>query len=74
MNISLGDPEDAATLTRLIRQTSNAKQRDRYRAVALAIDGHPTLDVMAMLDRSRGFVQRSYNAGAMPTATTAWRR
>lgn len=42
----------------MIRQASNAKQRDRLRAIELAIAGQPTLAIMQMLGRSRGFVQR----------------
>jgi transposase len=42
----------------LIRQTCKAKQRDRLRAVALAIAGESTPSIMRMLGRSRGFVQR----------------
>lgn len=45
-------------MTRLIRTTPNAKQRDRYRAIELAIAGEQTLPIMRMLGRSRGFVQR----------------
>jgi len=51
-------PEDAAELTSLIRQTSNAKQRDRYRVVELAIGGETEPTIARMLGRSRGFVQR----------------
>jgi len=58
MHISLRCPEDAPALVELIRQASNAKQRDRYRAVELAIAGHATLEIQRMLGRSRGFVQR----------------
>lgn len=58
MDISLRRPEDAAKLTRLMAQTSNAKQRDRYRAVDLAIAGETTPTIVRMLARSRGFVQR----------------
>lgn len=58
MHIPLRCPEDAPALIRLIRQTANAKQRDRYRAVELAIAGHATLEIQRMLGRSRGFVQR----------------
>lgn len=57
MDISLRQPEDAAELSRLIHRASNAKQRDRLRAVELAIAGKPTLEVAAMLGRSRSFVQ-----------------
>jgi transposase len=42
----------------LIRQASNAKQRDRWRAVELAIAGESTPSIIRMLGRSRGFVQR----------------
>jgi Homeodomain-like domain len=45
-------------LKQLIRQATRAKQRDRLRAVELAIAGQPTLAIMRMLGRSRGFVQR----------------
>lgn len=57
INISLRQPEDAIELNRLIRLASNAKQRDRLRAVALAIAGHPTLEIAAMLGRSRSLLQ-----------------
>ncbi len=36
---------DHAELVRLIRTTTNAKQRDRYRAIQLAIDGLRTADI-----------------------------
>jgi transposase len=49
---------DREQLRRLIREEADAAQRDRYRAVALAIDGRLTDEIMEMLDRSRGFVQR----------------
>lgn len=42
----------------MIRQARDAKQRDRLRTVELAIAGQQTLDIMRMLGRSRGFVQR----------------
>ena len=58
MDITLHHPDDAAVLKRLIRQTKDAKQRDRLRAVALAIAGKTTPNIVKMLDRSRGFVQR----------------
>jgi transposase len=58
MDIPLRCPEDADALRRLIRQTANAKQRDRYRAVELAITGEQTAAIQRMLGRSRGFVQR----------------
>jgi len=58
MDIVLRHPDDAAALTRLIRETQDAKQRDRYRAVELAVAGEETQAIMQMLARSRGFVQR----------------
>jgi transposase len=58
IDISLRTPDDVDELTRLIRQAHDAKQRDRLRAVQLAIAGEPTLTIMRMLGRSRGFAQR----------------
>ena len=58
INISRRTPEDASELQRLIRQATNAKQRDRLRAIELAIAGQSTPSIMRMLGRSRGFVQR----------------
>lgn len=58
MDVTLHQPEDAETLSLLIRQEANAKQRDRYRVVQLAIAGEQCPTIMRMLDRSRGFVQR----------------
>ena len=49
---------DAAEPAGLIRQARDAKQRDRLRAVELAIAGEPPAGIMRMLGRSRGFVQR----------------
>lgn len=58
MQITLRRSEDAEELTRRVRQAANAKQRDRLRAVQLAIEGEPTPSIMRMLGRSRGFAQR----------------
>ena len=58
MDVSFHQPADAHTLGRLIRQEANAKQRDRYRVVQLAVTGEPCPTIMRMLGRSRGFVQR----------------
>lgn len=58
MDVTCRGPEDVETLAGLIRREGNAKQRDRYRVVALALAGEPTLTIMQMLGRSRGFVQR----------------
>jgi len=58
MEVSLRQPDDAQALNRRIAEAGNAKQRDRLRAVQLAVAGEPTLEIMRMLGRSRGFVQR----------------
>jgi len=58
MDVALDRPQDADTLHELIRRERNAKQRDRYRVVQLAIAGEPCPTIMRMLGRSRGFVQR----------------
>jgi transposase len=49
---------DREQLRQLIREEQDAAQRDRYRAAALAIDGRRTVEIIEMLERSRGFVQR----------------
>lgn len=58
MNIPERTSGDCAELQNRIRQQRNAKQRDRYRAALLAIEGHQTQQIIEALDRSRGFVQR----------------
>lgn len=58
MDVDWRCPEDVDTVCGLIRRETNAKQRDRYRVVELACSDVPTKQVMAMLSRSRGFVQR----------------
>ena len=58
MDIALRHPDDAQQLSRLIRQAHNARQRDRLRAVELAIAGESTPAIVRMIGRSRGFVQR----------------
>lgn len=57
MHVPLRDPADVPRLRELIRCESNAKQRDRYRAALLAIEGHETLAITDKLGRSRDFVQ-----------------
>lgn len=49
---------DRAGLGRRIAAEKNAKQRDRYRAAALAIDGREAGAIAGTLSRSRRFVQR----------------
>ncbi len=58
MNIELRCPEDWDVLERLQRQERNARQRDRYRAVLLALSGKTAPEIAAKLDRSRRFVQQ----------------
>lgn len=58
MNVKTNRPEDRQELRARIQKELNAKQRDRYRAVLLALDGQPTKDIMGTLARSKNFVQR----------------
>jgi len=58
MEVSLKQPKDLYTLRKLVRKESNAKQRDRYRAVALALEGMSEPEIRLRLYRSRGFIQR----------------
>ncbi len=58
MQITLHRPEDLEQLHQYRRQQPNAKQRDRYRAVLLALEGHEAPTIARMLGRSRRFVQR----------------
>ena len=57
MRIPLHQPGDVLRLRQLIGKEANAKQRDRYRAALLALEGHQTRAVMDKLGRSRDFVQ-----------------
>ena len=57
MHISLREPDDRTRLQELIHKESNAKQRDRYRAALLALDGDDAPTLMSKLGRSRTFVQ-----------------
>jgi transposase len=58
MDVALDRPEDADALHEWIGQENNARQRDRYRVVQLAVAGETCPTIMRMLGRSRGFVQR----------------
>ena len=49
---------DTARLEAMVDAERNAKQRDRYRVALLALQGEETQEIMRMLRRSRGFVQR----------------
>jgi transposase len=58
MHIAVRDPQDLAELDRRIAAAREAKQRDRYRAVRLALEGQPCPVIMDKLARSKDFVQR----------------
>ena len=58
MNIEPRDVEDVKELRRRIRKEADAKQRDRYRAVLLALEGATTSEIQEKLARSKNFVQR----------------
>lgn len=58
MQIQERDSGDQAVLQQRAQAAKQAQQRDRYRAVLLAIEGQPTQTIQQALGRSRGFVQR----------------
>ena len=58
MNVRIRHPNDLQRLSDIIRKEANAKQRDRYRAVLLALEGQTTEAIVTTLGRSRRFVQR----------------
>lgn len=58
MEIREHEAGDRKRLSELVRRERDAKQRDRLRAVALALDGELTSEIERRLDRSRAFVQR----------------
>jgi transposase len=58
MQITAHHPEDLEQLRQYSRQQRNATQRDRYRAVLLALEGCEAPAIARTLDRSRRFVQR----------------
>lgn len=49
---------DRRRIGKLFERERDAEQRDRLRAIALALDGRETLAIAAQLNRSRAFVQR----------------
>src|SRR5450432_1236524 len=74
MKVDWKDPSDAQRLSDLIRQTSNAKQRDRYRVVLIAGAGLGDQrelyreQIAAAVGRSRQFVDEwvgRYRSGGM---------
>jgi transposase len=58
MHVQPHTPTDIAVLKSKARGERNAKQRDRYRAVAMALEGLSTEHIMYTLSRSKNFVQR----------------
>jgi transposase len=58
MQVELHHPDDLTQLHQQRRQQRDAKQRDRYRALLLALEGHDAPAIARTLGRSRGFVQR----------------
>jgi transposase len=57
MRVMERQPGDVAELTRRARSEQNALQRDRYRAVLLALDGQEAVAIATALGRSRRSVQ-----------------
>lgn len=57
MQVKLHHPEELTQLRQQSRQQRDAKQRDRYRAILLAIEGHDAPLIARTLGRSRRFVQ-----------------
>lgn len=58
MNVELHHPKDLQQLRYRSYKERSAKQRDRYRAVLLALEDQSTETIMQTLARSRNFVQR----------------
>ena len=58
MQITPHRPEDLEQLRDCCHQQRSAIQRDRYRAVLLALEGQEAPEIARTLDRSRRFVQR----------------
>lgn len=57
MQITPHHPDDLEQLRQRSQQQRDAKQRDRYRAVVLALEGHSAPQIAKTLARSRRFVQ-----------------
>jgi len=57
MDVALHRSDDLKTLEVLYRRERNAKQRDRYRVVLLALKGKTAPEIRHRVDRSRSFVQ-----------------
>jgi transposase len=57
MNVQPHDTTDLEELLKRIRQERDTKQRDRYRAILLALKGQTTEAIMCTLDRNKNVVQ-----------------
>jgi transposase len=57
MQVTLHRPEDLTPLRQQSRQERDAKQRDHYRAILLALEGQEAPAIARTLGRSRRFVQ-----------------
>lgn len=57
MDVTLHRPEDLGQLQQRSRRERDAKQRDRYRAILLALEGQQAPAIARTLGRSRRFVQ-----------------
>ncbi len=57
MNVTERSGGDVAELTRRAREESRAIQRDRYRAVLMALDGREAVEIAMALGRARRSVQ-----------------
>jgi transposase len=57
MHVQPHHPDDLEQLRQRSQHERNAKQRDRYRAVVLALEGHDAPTIARALARSRRFVQ-----------------
>jgi transposase len=57
MRVSERKPDDVAELRRRVRAESKALQRDRYRAVLLALEGEEAVAIARTLGRARRSVQ-----------------
>jgi transposase len=80
MDVKERNPGDRSVLAEKVRHERDAVQRDRWRAIGLALDGELTEEIVRKLDRCRAFVQRwvyayrdggldAIRAGTAPGAT-----
>jgi transposase len=72
MRVSEREAGDVAELDRRAKSERNALQRDRFRAVLLALEGKKAVAIAKTLSRSRRSVQDwvyAYRDGGIATAT-----